>query len=265
MRASSRRTSAISSAASRRRVAARTSRGRTRRSRPAAASALSSRGAPPGTRCASSTCRRFTVWVRALTRSSRCSVSARNAIASSSNRTDTNAGAVHAATATDSASASSVLRPCPVDSVRTRAASFAGTSATANPSANNRVASGAPKPLAPSIAHRASAQFRGKPAQLPVPLSIRLHPNRPLGPQRFIHRHRRPRALVRIDRNHHRTRRHCTTTRHPTSSTTTTTTTGSRRRHTDFGRGRPLFSHSPRRRWPGRRPKQSQPHTGRQV
>jgi transposase len=49
--------------------------------------------------------------------------------------------ALRAATATEIASASSFLRPCPVESTRTRAAGFAGTSTAAIPSAANRVAS----------------------------------------------------------------------------------------------------------------------------
>lgn len=60
-----------------------------------------------------------------------------------------------AAMATETASASSLLRPCPVDKVRTRAASSAGTSVTAMSSATSRASRGPPSPVAPSMAHRA--------------------------------------------------------------------------------------------------------------
>ena len=53
---------------------------------------------------------------------------------------------------TDTASASSLLRPCPVESSRTRAASLAGTSTTSMPSPRSRAVNGLPRPVAPSIA-----------------------------------------------------------------------------------------------------------------
>ena len=54
------------------------SRSRTRRSISAARAALRPRGAPAGIRWVSTTCSRLTVWVRVLTRSSRCSTIARS-------------------------------------------------------------------------------------------------------------------------------------------------------------------------------------------
>ena len=59
-------------------------RGRTGRSSWAAVSAVSPRGAPAGSSWASSACSRFTVWVRVLTTSSRCSTRARSAVTASS-------------------------------------------------------------------------------------------------------------------------------------------------------------------------------------
>jgi hypothetical protein len=46
--------------------------------------------------------------------------------------------ALRAATATDTASSASLLRPWPTDSTRTRAASLAGTSRTWSPSLTSR-------------------------------------------------------------------------------------------------------------------------------
>ena len=73
----------------------------------------------------------------------------------------------------DRASALSFLRPCPVDSSRTRAASFAGTSMTSMRSARSRVVSGAPRPAAPSIAQPALGHWRAKrrSARYPSPLT----------------------------------------------------------------------------------------------
>ena len=133
MRRSRWRISATSSAAKRRRVRGPVLRGRTARSSWAAVSASSSRGAPPGSSWVSSTCSRFTVWVRVLTTSSRCSTRARSAVIASSTATVRSPAAVSAAMPTEVASASSVLRPCPVDSIRTRAASLAGTSTADDP------------------------------------------------------------------------------------------------------------------------------------
>jgi hypothetical protein len=48
------------------------------------------------------------------------------------------AGVRNATAAIECASVASVMRPCPVSNARTRAASFAGTSRTRAPSANNR-------------------------------------------------------------------------------------------------------------------------------
>jgi len=83
--------------------------------------------------------------------------------------------ALCAATATEVASASSFLRPCPVDSTRTRAASLAGTSTAAIPSADSRVARGHPArrhPRSPTrrrASGRRSGAGRGSPAGQPAP------------------------------------------------------------------------------------------------
>jgi len=52
--------------------------------------------------------------------------------------------------------------PCPLESIRTRAASFAGTSRTSTPSVRSLAVSGAPNPDAPSIAHVGSGQRLAK-------------------------------------------------------------------------------------------------------
>jgi hypothetical protein len=62
--------------------------------------------------------------------------------------------AVWAVMPTDKASAWSVLRLCPVDSIRAPRASSAGTSTTSTPSAASRAVSAAPRPVAPSIAQK---------------------------------------------------------------------------------------------------------------
>jgi hypothetical protein len=98
------------------------------------------------------------VWVRVFTRSSRCSTTARKAVVAASIWAVPSAGEVSAAIPTDSASASSFLRPCPLESTRTRAASLAATSMTSMPSVRSSVVSGAPSPAAPSIAQWACGQ-----------------------------------------------------------------------------------------------------------
>ena len=94
----------------------------------------------------SSTCSLFTVWVRVLTTSSRCSTSARKTVIVSSTATVWSPAAVSAAIPTEVASASSLLRPCPVDSIRTRVASLAGTSTATIRSAASQVAQGCAQP-----------------------------------------------------------------------------------------------------------------------
>ena len=83
---------------------------------------------------------------------------AQRVMMASSTTAERNPGAVSAAMPTETASASSFLRPCPVDSMRTRVASLAGTSTASIPSPDSQVASGAPRPVAPSMAHSASGQ-----------------------------------------------------------------------------------------------------------
>ena len=65
-------------------------------------------------------------------------------------------GLRRAATATQWASAGSVLRPWPVSNTRARADSFAGTSSTVSPSATRRWAMCRPMPLQPSTAQTRS-------------------------------------------------------------------------------------------------------------
>jgi hypothetical protein len=96
-----------------------------------------------------------------------------------------------------------VLRPCPRESGRTRAASLAGTSTMAMPSADKRVGSGAPSPAAPSIAQLACGQRLAKAPQLPVTRRTDRHPQRGQRLQRRIHRRRSPGRLRRIDRDDH--------------------------------------------------------------
>lgn len=62
------------------------------------------------------------VWVRGRTRSCRCSIRARSEVMASSTAAVRRCGAVWAAITTESASASSVLRPWPEDSNRSRSA-----------------------------------------------------------------------------------------------------------------------------------------------
>jgi hypothetical protein len=92
-------------------------------------------------------------WMRLRTTSSRCSINARNATIAWSTAALRSPDAVSAATPTEIASAVSFLWPCPVDSIRTRAASLAGTSTASIPSPASRVTNGPPGPLAPPIAH----------------------------------------------------------------------------------------------------------------
>ena len=87
-----------------------------------------------------------------MTRSSRCSTMARRALVAESISALLRVWEVSAAIPTEMASASSFLRPCPVDSSRTREASLAGTSMTSIRSARSRVVSGVPRPAAPSMA-----------------------------------------------------------------------------------------------------------------
>ena len=114
--------------------------------------------------------------------------------------------AVCAAIPTDRASAWSVLRPCPVDSSRTRRASFAGTSITSMPSAASREVSAAPRPVAPSTAQAARGQRRGEAAQLPVAVAVDLDADRGEGLQAVVDRDGGPGRLVGIDRDDDRGR-----------------------------------------------------------
>ena len=111
-------------------------------------------------------------------------------------------GGGQAATPTETASASSVLRPCPVDSTRTRAASLAGTSTTSMPSAVNRWVSGAPRPAAPSIAQPGSLHRWANPRSSPVALRADRDPDDVQRLQRGIDGGRGPRCLMRIDGDH---------------------------------------------------------------
>jgi hypothetical protein len=116
-------------------VAPRTSRGRTRRNKPAASSAVSPRSAPPGSRCASSTCSRFSLGARLdqvvavlgqRPQRHRELVELHRHQPSRRPRGDTHRDGVSLIS----------FRPWPVESAHTRAASFAGTSNTASPSAS---------------------------------------------------------------------------------------------------------------------------------
>ena len=62
--------------------------------------------------------------------------------------------------AMECASVASVLRPCPVAKIRTRADIFAGTSTTSSPSATSRVATCRPIPAHPSTAQTRSGHCR---------------------------------------------------------------------------------------------------------
>ena len=108
MRRSRRRISVTRSVASLRRVCCSGVLGRPPRSSAAAVAALNPAGAPPGMSWVSSVWSRLIVWVRARTRSSRCSTSARSAATASSTCTVLRCPAVIAAMPTEIASASSV-------------------------------------------------------------------------------------------------------------------------------------------------------------
>jgi hypothetical protein len=149
------RTSRTRSTASCRRVLAGGLVGRTRRNRAAAVSAVSFRPAPAGTSSASSRCSRLRAWVRVATRSSRRSDSSRSTVAWSWTPTWCSRWLPRAARAIETASPVSWLRPWPVDSSRTRAASLAGTSMTCSPSATSCWARTRPtrrRPRSPSAA-----------------------------------------------------------------------------------------------------------------
>jgi hypothetical protein len=105
----------------------------------------------PGVSSARRRCKRLTVCARCRTTSSRRSVSIRSTSSSGSCARARRSFARTAATATESASWASVLRPWPV-SIRTRAASLAGTSTTCSPSASSRCAKALPAPLLPPTA-----------------------------------------------------------------------------------------------------------------
>jgi hypothetical protein len=157
------RTLGTSSVASCQRVTAGAPVGVTSLSRAAARLAVRLRLAPPGTRSISSRCSRLMVWVRAATRSWRRLVNKCRTTAWSSTPTWRGAGTLRAATATETASSGSLLRPCPTDSTRTRAASLAGTSRTCSPSPTSRWASARPMPWAPSTAQQRCGQHSAHP------------------------------------------------------------------------------------------------------
>jgi hypothetical protein len=103
------------------------------------------------------------VWVRIATRSWRRLVNRCSTTAWSSTPTGRREGMLPAATATETASAGSLLRPCPTDRTRTRAASLAGTSTRARrrrPAAGPAPARCRGRPRPPSSA-AASAQPTG--------------------------------------------------------------------------------------------------------
>ena len=152
-------------------------RGRTRRSSCARCRRSARRGAPPGIRWVSSACSRFTVWVRARPgrRGARPAPAARR---SASSTAPAPAGAVHAATPTETrrprrscgrarSTASAPGRPA-----------WPGTSTTASPSANSRVASGAPnrrRPRSPTSARASGGRTgaaAGSPARLTATRSV---------------------------------------------------------------------------------------------
>ena len=114
--------------------------------------------------------------------------------------------AVSAAMPTEVASASSLLRPCPVDSIRTRAASLAGTSTATIWSAASQLFSGAPKPAGTLDRPGGGGPLGGELAQAAVAGPADRHPDRGHRLQRGVHRCCRPGCLVRIDRRSHRTR-----------------------------------------------------------
>ena len=119
-----------------------------------------------------------------------------------------------AAIPTDRASAGSDLRPCPVESIRTRRASFAGTSTTSMPSVASLAVSTAPRPVAPSMAQTAwtpdddvvagsevVGPAAGEAAQLPVAVAVDLDADHGEGLQSVVDRDGGPGRFVGIDRD----------------------------------------------------------------
>ena len=92
---------------------------------------------PPGRRSRRSPCRRLNARVRSATRSSRLSESRRSTAEAASGSTAASLSLRKAAKAVARASSSSFLRALPVESRRTRAESFGGTSTTDSPVAAN--------------------------------------------------------------------------------------------------------------------------------
>ena len=105
-----------------------------------ARSAESVRATPPGKRSRRSPCRRFSALVRSATRSSRLSESRRSTSEAASGSTGARRPLREAASAVARASTPSFLRALPVESTRTRAESFGGTSTTDSPEVANLTA-----------------------------------------------------------------------------------------------------------------------------
>lgn len=131
---SSRRISRIRSTARTRRVRTGLAEARMWRSSVAARSAERVAGTWPGASSASKSCKRLRVWVREATSSSRRSDNSRRVVAWPSTTACWSSPVPQAASAVLTASAWSVLRPCPLESSRTRAEGLAGTSTTCAPS-----------------------------------------------------------------------------------------------------------------------------------
>ncbi|MDT5369351.1 MAG: hypothetical protein QOC62_3782 [Mycobacterium sp.] len=182
-------------------------------------------------------------WVRVFTRSSRCSTTARKAVVAASISAVPSACDVSAAIPTDSASASSFLRPCPLDSTRTRAARFAGTSITSMPSVRSSVVSGAPDQRLLRLPSGRSASGartgaapdsrRGRPARARWPMAAVNHPPRP--------RSTTPCADQPQPRPDHR----ISSSPQPAPTSLCLDSIQKRGGHTNFRQRRPLFSHSP--------------------
>jgi hypothetical protein len=83
-----------------------------------------------------------------------------------------------AASPIETASCLSVLRPCPREYTRTRAASLAGTSSTDSPSAASRWARDRPAPRQPSTARRRRAQRAANAGQLLITVGAAGEPGR---------------------------------------------------------------------------------------
>jgi hypothetical protein len=149
---SSLRTSRSTSEASRRRTREEELCGRMPRRMHAARSAESVPVTPPGMRSRKSPCKRLSALVRSATRSSRLSESRRSTSDSASGSTTASRPLCEAAKAVARASSSSFLRALPVESTRTRAESFGGTSTTDSPAAASLPARCRPRPLAFSTA-----------------------------------------------------------------------------------------------------------------